>query len=67
MDNTFLIAAAVLHVLAIVDVWTSKLTRAAKILWSVNLVFLLGVGLAAWLLTRHTAHRPMDEAPAAQE
>jgi hypothetical protein len=49
------------HVLALGDVWFSRLTVPAKLLWSVTLVFLFGVGLAAWVLTRHTARR--SEAP----
>jgi len=59
MDNPWLILFLVLSVAALVDVWASRLTTGAKVIWSFTLVFLAAVGLAAWLLTRHTAHQPL--------
>lgn len=61
MDNTLLIALVVLHLIAIADVWTSRLSQNAKILWTVNLIFLVGVGFGSWILTRHTAHQPLAD------
>lgn len=66
LDPTLLIALVVLHLIALVDVATSRLGRTAKVLWCLTVVFLVGVGLLAWLLTRHTAHQPLphiDPAP----
>ena len=64
MDTTLLIAFLVLYVLALADVWLSQLSRPAKVLWSLTVVFLFVVGLAAWLLTRGSAHGPLDDFPA---
>ncbi|MGV3719450.1 MAG: hypothetical protein ACO1SX_00960 [Actinomycetota bacterium] len=61
LDTNLLIALVVLHLIAIADVWTSRLSRSAKVLWTVNLIFLVGVGFASWLLTRHTAHQVLAE------
>jgi hypothetical protein len=61
MDNPWLIGALVLNLAALADVWASRLSSTAKVLWSLTLVFVVGVGLAAWLLTRHTAHQPLAE------
>lgn len=63
MDHPIWIAVGVLHLLAIADVWFSRMTRAARVMWTVNLVFLFGVGMAAWLLTRHTAHQELEDLP----
>lgn len=59
MDPTLLIAIVILHLIALADVATSRLGRTAKVLWCLTIVFLVGVGLLAWLLTRHTAHQPL--------
>ena len=68
MGNTSLIVAvAVLHVLALADVWLSRLTSTAKVLWTLTLLFLPGVGIAVWLLTRHSAYQPVDDLPAGTE
>lgn len=61
MDNAIWIAAGVLHLLAAVDIWLSRLTRTAKILWTLVIVFLPVVGIAAWLLTRSSAHQTEEE------
>jgi hypothetical protein len=61
MNNPLAIAIIVLHVIAVADVWTSRLSRGAKVLWTLNIIFLIGVGFFAWLLTRHTAHQALDE------
>jgi hypothetical protein len=60
MDPTLWIAIGVVYVLSLVDVWTSRLTVGAKVMWSFTIVFLVGVGLFAWLLTRHSAHQPLE-------
>jgi hypothetical protein len=64
MDPYLLVALGLLHLVAIADVWTSQLSRVAKLLWTLTLLFLWGVGIAAWALTRHTAHRPLPPIPA---
>jgi hypothetical protein len=63
LNNTLWIAIGVLHLLALVDIWASRLTRTAKVLWSLMLVFLPLVGLGAWLLTRGSAHQPPPPVP----
>lgn len=65
MDNAIWIAAGVLHLLAAVDIWLSLLTRTAKTLWTFVIVFLPVVGIAAWLLTRSSAHQNEEESPMA--
>jgi len=67
LDTTVWIALGVLYLIAVADVFMSRLTTGAKILWAVLMLFLVGVGLLAWLLTRHTAHQdgfvlPNDDA-----
>jgi hypothetical protein len=59
--NPYVIALLVLSGLAIIDALVSRLTPAARVLWAVMIVFLPGVGLAAWLLTRASAYRPSEE------
>jgi hypothetical protein len=59
-----LIAILVLNLLAVVDIWFSRLSAGAKVLWTLTVVFLLGVGLVAWLITRASAHRDLEELPA---
>lgn len=61
LDIKLQIALVVLHLIAIADVWTSRLSRNAKVLWTINLIFLIGVGFFSWLLTRHSAHQPLAE------
>jgi len=61
------IGIGVVHLIALADVWTSRLSRGAKVLWSFTLVFLLGVGMFAWLLTRHTAHQDEPTLPAVEQ
>jgi hypothetical protein len=61
MDNAIWIAVGVLHLLAAVDICLSRLTRTAKILWVLVIVFLPAVGIAAWLLTRSSAHQTDEE------
>jgi hypothetical protein len=63
MNNPVLITVIVLHVVAILDAWTSRLTRPAKTIWSATIIFLPVVGLAAWILTRSSAHQPLEELP----
>jgi hypothetical protein len=55
------IGIAVLLLLAVADIWLSRLSRPAKVLWTVNVLCLVGVGFVAWLLTRHTAYQSLDE------
>jgi hypothetical protein len=50
----------IVHLLALPDIWTSRLTPGARVLWSVLLIFMPVVGLAAWLMTRHTARQPAE-------
>jgi hypothetical protein len=59
--DVFKIAIGVLYLVVIADIWASRLSTGAKVMWTVNVVFLVGVGMAAWLLTRHTAYHPVDE------
>ena len=61
MSNPLFIAIVVLNLFAVADIWTSRLSRGAKVLWTLNVVFLIGVGFFAWLLTRHTAHQALEE------
>lgn len=65
-DTPVLIALAVVHAVALGDVWTSRLSRNAKVLWSCVLIFLFGVGLFSWLLTRHSAHSEVPPVPASE-
>jgi drug/metabolite transporter (DMT)-like permease len=67
MTDPLLIAIAVAHLIAFADVWTSRLTRTAKVLWTLTLIFLFGVGMFAWLLTRHSAHEDPEPLPAPAE
>ncbi len=50
-------AIVLLHLLAIVDLYTSRLNRPTRILWTVLLIGIPGVGFMAWMITRHTAHQ----------
>ncbi|MGV3719472.1 MAG: hypothetical protein ACO1SX_01070 [Actinomycetota bacterium] len=59
MNNTLLIALVVVHLIAVADVWTSRLSNGAKVLWTFNVLFLVGAGFVGWLITRHTAHEPL--------
>jgi hypothetical protein len=59
LNDTLLIALVVLHLIAVADVWTSRLSTGAKVLWSFNVLFLVGAGFVGWLITRHTAHEPL--------
>lgn len=59
MEQTIIIGIAVLHLIAVVDVWTSRLSRGAKVLWTFNILFLVAAGFLGWLITRHTAHEPL--------
>ena len=61
--NPQLLALIGLTSLCILDVSLSRMTAGARILWVVLLVFLPGIALAAWLLTRHTAWRELPELP----
>jgi hypothetical protein len=51
------IAIGVAHAIAVADVWASRLTRPAKVLWTLTVLCLFGVGLAAWLITRNSAYQ----------
>lgn len=57
-----LIAYLAVTLIAVVDVWLSRLSSGAKVLWSLAVTFLSVVGLAAWLITRGSAHGPLQEA-----
>ena len=57
--NTLQIALIV-HALAFPDIWTSRLSVGGRVLWSFVIVFMPVVGLAAWILTRHTARHPIE-------
>ncbi len=61
------IAAGVVHLIAIADAWASQLSRGAKVLWTLLLIFLPVVALCAWLLVRGSAYRPLDPPPAPAE
>lgn len=63
MNNiqTLLIVLAVLHLIAVADIWSSRLSRGAKVLWTLNVLFLVGAGFVGWLITRHTMHQPLAE------
>jgi hypothetical protein len=50
----------IIHLLALPDIWTSRLTTGAKVLWSLTIAFIPIVGLGAWILTRHTARQPAE-------
>ena len=63
MNTPILIAIGVLHVIAVLDIWFSRLTRPAKVLWTFTVLCLLGVGLVAWLITRGSAYQELDEIP----
>lgn len=55
------IAIVVLHLLAVADVWLSRLSPGAKVLWSVMILCLVGPGLLAWMITRHTAYQRVED------
>ena len=63
MDTALWIAIGVVHLIAVADIWTSLLTRTAKVLWSLTLVFLPGIGFVAWVLTRGSAHQEPPPVP----
>lgn len=67
MDTTIWIVIGIAHLVALADIWTSRLTINAKVLWSLTLVFLFGVGMGAWLLTRHSAHEEARPLPASAD
>lgn len=61
MDQTLIVGVVILHLIAVADVWTSRLSRGAKVLWTCNILFLVVAGFLGWLITRHTAHEPLAE------
>lgn len=63
MNNVTLVLGviAVLDLVAIADVWTTRLTTVAKVLWTLIVVFLPVVGLATWALTRGSARQDVEE------
>ncbi len=63
IDWTLVAALGVLYAVAIADVCLSRLSVGAKILWVVMLIYLVGIGMVAWLLTRHSAHQWVGIAP----
>ena len=58
--NPYLIGYLVVLAVAILDIWTSRLSFGARVLWTLVVVFLSVVGLAAWAITRGSAHRPVE-------
>jgi hypothetical protein len=58
--NPYLIAYLVVLAVAIIDIWTSRLSFGARVLWTLAVVFLSVVGLASWAITRGSAHRPVE-------
>jgi len=62
LSQTLIIAIVVLHLIAVADIWTCRLSRTAKVLWTLNVLFLVGAGFVGWLITRHTAHEPLADA-----
>jgi ABC-type proline/glycine betaine transport system permease subunit len=62
-DPVFLIVLGILNLIALLDIWASRLSQGAKLLWSILVLAMVGVGLGAWVLTRHTAHQPLPEIP----
>lgn len=61
--NPFTITYVVLVLIAIVDIWLSRLSSAAKLIWTVNVIFLVVVAPVSWAITRHTAYRELEEIP----
>lgn len=51
-----------LTALCLVDIWASRLSFGARLLWSLTTLFLVAVGPVAWILTRGSAHRTLEEA-----
>jgi hypothetical protein len=51
------------HLIAIIDVWASRLPNGAKLLWSLTLVFLPVASLVMWALTRASAYGPLPPIP----
>lgn len=60
--SPLIIALIALHVIGIADVWFSKLSTGAKILWSFNIASLLVVGVSAWIITRGSAYQEVGPA-----
>jgi len=61
LGNALWIAIGVLHVLAIVDIWVSLLSRPARVLWTITILCLPIIGLGSWLITRGSAHQPEEQ------
>ena len=59
--NPLLIAYLILCVIAVADAWVSRLSTGAKVLWTLVIVFLVVVGPAAWIITRNSAHQPLED------
>ena len=60
--NPLLIAYLILCVIAVADAWVSRLSTGAKVLWTLVIVFLVVVGPGAWIITRNSAHQPLEDA-----
>jgi hypothetical protein len=63
LNTSIWIAIGVLHLIAIADVWTSRLTTTGRVLWTLILIFMPVVGFFCWLLTRSSAHSNLEEIP----
>lgn len=61
LDTAVLVTLVLLHLLALVDIAICRLAPGAKVLWALLLVFMPVVGLAGWMLTRHTAHQQLTQ------
>ena len=59
--SPLLIAYLVLCLIAVADAWLSRLSAGAKVLWTLVIIFLVAVGPAAWVITRNSAHLPLEE------
>ncbi len=67
MNTPLLVALAVVHLAALADIWTSRLSTTGRVLWSLMLVFLPVAGVLAWALTRGSAHGPLEDLPTVAE
>lgn len=59
--SPLLIAYLALCLIAVADAWLSRLSTGAKVLWTLVIIFLVAAGPAAWVITRNSAHQPLEE------
>ena len=63
MNTPIWIGIGIVHAIAVLDIWASRLSRPAKVLWTLNVLCLFGVGLLGWLITRGSAYQELEEIP----